>query len=80
MTCVTLHTLRIFNILYWSLRNNLYGSLTFFTPVDLRAPLWNALRYKNASFVVFSGRRLRYHFLRIFLTKLLKEKMIIGFG
>ena len=59
MTCFTLHTLRIFNILYWSLPNNLYGSLTFFTPVD-RAPLWNVLRYKNASLRCFFCRRLRY--------------------
>ena len=59
MTCFTLHTLRIFNILYWSLPNNLYGSLTFFTPVD-RAPLWNVLRYKNASLCYFFWRRLRY--------------------
>ena len=39
LTCFALHTLRIFNILYASLRKNLYGSLTFFTPVDLSGPL-----------------------------------------
>ena len=52
-----------------SLRDNLYGSLTFFTPVDLRAPLRSALRYKNASFVVFSEGVLGIILLRIFLTK-----------
>ena len=38
LTCFASHTLRIFNILYASLRNNLYGSLTFFTPVDFSVP------------------------------------------
>ena len=65
-----LHTLRIFNILYWSLRNNLYGFLTFFTPADLRAPL---LWIKMHPYVAFFGRCLGY----FFLTKLLKVRMII---
>ena len=39
LTCFALHNLHIFNILYASLRKNLYGSLTFFMPVDLTGPL-----------------------------------------
>ena len=52
MTSFTLHTLRIFNTLYWSLRNNLYGTLTFFTPVDFTAYVFCRC---------FIGERLSYH-------------------
>ena len=49
LTCFALHTLRIFNILNASLRNSLYRSLSFFTPVDLSAPYGTRKAIKNVS-------------------------------
>ena len=79
LTCFVLHSLRIFNILYASLRNNVYGPLSFFTPVDLSAPLWNASRHQKCIFTLFFRKASQVSvFLRIFVTKLLKGRRNIA--
>ena len=40
LTCFVLHSLRFFFILYASLRNNVYGTLSFFTSVDVNVSFY----------------------------------------